>query len=66
MLYDGAYGATRLPSAVTGTSAYEPGEVFTVTVTAHYDAKILPISGDVTGRSSSRIAYGVGTDESGG
>ena len=51
-------------AGMDGTVAVSDGRI-EVRVTAQYDPKILPVPRDVTAYSSSRIAYGVGTDESG-
>ena len=52
-------------AGMAGTVIVADGRI-EVAVTARYDAKILPISGDVTGHSSARVAYGVGTEETSG
>lgn len=52
-------------AGMDGTVTVSDGRI-EVRVTAQYDPKILPVPRDVTGYSSSRIAYGVGTDETGG
>jgi len=47
---------------MTGTVTISDGRV-QVAVQTHYNAKILfPLSGEVTGTSSARVAYGVGTE----
>jgi Flp pilus assembly protein TadG len=61
---DSAVAAARQvvsSSGMTGTVQVVGGQV-EVTVTARYEAKILPVSGDVTGHSTARTAHGVGVE----
>ena len=46
---------------MSGTVEVVDGQI-RVTVTGHYDAKLLPASKDCTAHSTARAAYGVGQE----